>query len=173
LTETDSKPGLLARFERVGQLIENTTLAVILSGMILLAAGQIVLRNFVGSGLPWADEALRLMVLWVAMLGAVAASREDRHISIDVLSRLLPERFRGWVAALVHATTAAVSMTLAWFSWVFVSESRDYQETLLGDMPAWVFQVILPVAFFLIGYRYFIWFLRDLRPGTKMPAEES
>ena len=30
-------------------------------------------------------------------------------------------------------------------------------------MPAWWFQAILPVGFFLIGYRYVIWCLRAVR----------
>jgi TRAP-type C4-dicarboxylate transport system permease small subunit len=166
VTEAGSGKDFLARAARAGELIENTALAVILSGMILLASGQILLRNFLGGGFPWADEALRLMVLWVAMLGAVAASREDRHISIDILSRFLSERFQIWASALVHAATCGVALVLAWYSWVFVAESFEYKEHLLGDLPAWVFQTILPVAFFLIAYRYFVWLLRDLRGGV-------
>jgi hypothetical protein len=56
-----------------------------------------------------------------------------------------------------------VSFTLAWFSWEFVAESRIYGDQLLNDLPAWLFQSIMPVAFFLIGYRYSIWFLRRVR----------
>ncbi len=166
---TDTKPrasdeaGLLNTVERIGRLIENLALVVILSGMILLASGQILLRNVFSGGFAWADEALRLMVLWVAMLGAVVASREDRHISIDVLARVLPDVIKRWTIALVNAFTAAVSFTLAWFSWEFVAESRLYEDQLLNDLPAWLFQSILPVAFFLIGYRYSIWFLRRAR----------
>jgi len=166
---TDTKPrasdeaGLLNTVERIGRLIENLALVVILSGMILLASGQILLRNVFSGGFAWADEALRLMVLWVAMLGAVVASREDRHISIDVLARVLPDVVKRWTIALVSAFTAAVSFTLAWFSWEFVAESRMYEDQLLNDLPAWLFQSILPVAFFLIGYRYSIWFLRRAR----------
>ena len=166
---TDTKPrasdeaSLLNTVERIGRLIENLALVVILSGMILLASGQILLRNVFSGGFAWADEALRLMVLWVAMLGAVVASREDRHISIDVLARVLPDVIKRWTIALVNAFTAAVSFTLAWFSWEFVAESRKYEDQLLNDLPAWLFQSILPVAFFLIGYRYSIWFLRRAR----------
>ncbi len=166
---TDTKPrasdeaGLLNTVERIGRLIENLALVVILSGMILLASGQILLRNVFSGGFAWADEALRLMVLWVAMLGAVVASREDRHISIDVLARVLPDVIKCWTIALVNAFTAAVSFTLAWFSWEFVADSRMYEDHLLNDLPAWPFQSILPVAFFLIGYRYSIWFLRRAR----------
>ena len=166
---TDAKPavdvgaGFLNAVERAGRLIENSALVVILSGMILLAGVQILLRNVFGGGFAWADEALRLMVLWVAMLGAVVASREDRHISIDVLARILPDVIKRWAEALVNAFTAAVSFTLAWFSWEFVAESRIYGDQLLNDLPAWLFQSIMPVAFFLIGYRYSIWFLRRVR----------
>ncbi len=166
---TDTKPrasdeaGLLNTVERIGRLIENLALVVILSGMILLASGQILLRNVFSGGFAWADEALRLMVLWVAMLGAVVASREDRHISIDVLARVLPDVIKRWTIALVNVFTAAVSFTLAWFSWEFVAESRLYEDQLLNDLPAWLFQSILPAAFFLIGYRYSIWFLRRAR----------
>ena len=163
MTDVKPKAGLLASAENAGRQIENAALAIILSGMILLAGAQILLRNFIGTGFPWADEALRLMVLWVAMLGAVVASREDRHISIDVLSRVLPEGFRRWSTALVHAFTAIVSLTLAWYSWVFVEGSWNYQERLLHNLPAWLFQSILPIAFLLIGYRYSIWFLRTMR----------
>jgi TRAP-type C4-dicarboxylate transport system permease small subunit len=91
------------------------------------------------------------------------ASREDRHISIDVLSRVLPERARNWVAALINAFTSIVSLILAWYAAVFVTESIEYQEILLNKLPAWLFQSILPVAFLLIGYRYGIWCLRRLR----------
>lgn len=167
MTDTKSRAsdeaGLLNTVERIGRLIENLALVVILSGMILLASGQILLRNVFSGGFAWADEALRLMVLWVAMLGAVVASREDRHISIDVLARVLPDVIKRWTIALVNAFTAAVSFTLAWFSWEFVAESRKYEDQLLNDLPAWLFQSILPVAFFLIGYRYSIWFLRRAR----------
>ncbi len=163
MADAGSKAGFLAKAAQAGRLIENTALAAILSGMILLAGTQIFLRIFIGGGIPWANEGLQLMVLWVAMLGAVVASREDRHISIDVLSRVLPDRLKAWAAALVHAFTAAVALTLAWYSWEFVAGSREYQDTLLNGLPAWWFQAVLPVAFLLIGYRYSIWFLRRLR----------
>lgn len=163
MVDATSRTGLLAKAEQAGQLIENTALAAILTGMILLAGAQIFLRIGNYSGIPWANEALQLLVLWVAMLGAVVASREDRHISIDVLSRVLPDRFQAWAAAVVNAFTATVALTLAWHSLVFVAMSREFQDTLVGGLPAWWFQSILPAAFSLIGYRYSIWFLRRLR----------
>lgn len=80
----------LDRAAHLGRLVETAVLTVLVVAMIGLAATQILMRNLLGSGFSWADEALRIMVLWVTMAGAVAASGERRHVSIDVLSRYLP-----------------------------------------------------------------------------------
>ncbi len=162
MTDERLQTGFLARAERVGQFLESAALVSVLAAMVLLATTQIVLRNFMDSGFAWGDEALRLMVLWVAMLGAVAASRENRHIAIDALSRILPQTPKAWAAVVVHAFTSAIAFTLAWYAWEFVAESREYEDLLLGDLPAWWFQSIIPVGFLLIGYRYAIWFAREL-----------
>ena len=53
---------------------------LLLTGMILLATTQILMRNLWDTGLAWADPSLRIAVLWVALLGALAATRDDNHI---------------------------------------------------------------------------------------------
>lgn len=171
MSDARRQPGLLARADRAGRFVENLALVVVLTAMILLAAAQIVLRNFLDSGFAWADEALRLMVLWVAMLGAVAASRQNRHVSIDALARVLPPTPRAWAAVVVRAFTSAVALVIAWYSLEFVLESREFEDQLLGGLPAWWFQSILPVSFLLIGYRYAIWFLRALRNVLRNAGE--
>jgi TRAP-type C4-dicarboxylate transport system permease small subunit len=155
--------GLLARADNLGRIAENAALVLTLSAMILLGTTQIILRNFFASGFGWADEALRLMVLWVAMFGAVVASREHRHITIDVLSRILPDNAKAWVAIIVDALTAAITLILAWYSWVFVADSYEYQDRVLNDLPAWLFQSVLPIAFLLMAYHYVIACLRQVR----------
>lgn len=164
---------LLARAERAGWWLETAILAGLLIAMVLLAAGQILLRNAYGTGLPWADEALRLLVLWTAMFGAVAASREDRHIRIDVLSRFMPARLRAGVACLLDLFTSAVSAILAWYSLDFVLDSHRFADTVLGGLPAWTFQAVLPLCFALIAWRYLVWALRrlvQLRAGGEVRA---
>ncbi len=131
--------------------------------MIVLGAAQILLRNLLGAGFPWADETLRLLVLWVAMLGAVAASRENRHIRIDVITRFLPGRAQLAIGLCLDVLTAAVSAVIAWYSWLFVREAYEFGDEVLNGLPAWPFEAILPVAFVLIAYRYFVWSLRRLQ----------
>ncbi len=80
---------VLGALEKAGMAAEDAVLVLILTGMIVLAAGQIVLRNAFNIGFIWTDELLRLLVLWLAVAGSVAASRMDKHISIAVLDRFL------------------------------------------------------------------------------------
>lgn len=155
MTAQEPRPAPPGRSGRAVQRVETALLALTLGGMIILAAGQIVLRNFWGGGLAWADEALRIMVLWVTMLGAIAASREQRHVSIDALARYLPTGFRHATAVFVNVLAALVCVVLAWYSGLFVADSWSAGDRILGgELPAWAAQVILPVAFAAIAYRY-------------------
>lgn len=162
------------RAERLGRWLENVLLGLVLFAMIGLAAAQVLLRTTFGSSLAWADEALRLLVLWSAMLGAVAASRDNVHLRIDLLSRFLPVVWRRATAVLVDVFAASVSALLAWYSWRFVAESREFGDQVLGNWPAWPFQAVLPAAFALIAYRYLLGLPRHFRRwGTGVPPESS
>jgi len=153
--------------ERAGRWLETVLLTIVLGAMILLAASQVVLRGGFGMGLVWADEALRLLVLWAAMLGAVAASRDNSHLRIDLVSRFLPPFWRRASAILADLFAAALSAVLAFYSFRFVAESREFGDVVLGNLPAWALQTVMPVAFSLIAYRYVLRFIAHVRglPG--------
>ena len=157
---------------RFGRLLEDSALVALLSAMIGLAVLQILTRNsdavrgflleYLGTNLVWADELLRIMVLWVALVGAIAASREDRHISIDLLSRFLPGRWRLAGQVVVDLFTAVVCAVIAWHAAIFVDQTHAFGDTVLGGQPAWVAQLIIPLAFAIISYRYGLFFLKKL-----------
>jgi TRAP-type C4-dicarboxylate transport system permease small subunit len=154
---------LLAKASAFGRFVENTLLSLLLAGMIGLAALQIVLRWSDLGSLVWGDEAIRLMVLWIAMVAGIAAAREDRHIAIDVLSRFLGARSKAFTAVIADLFTAGVCLALAWYGWGMLRFAIEDGDVFFGNLPAWFFQSIIPVAFALMAYRYFLWFLRGLR----------
>lgn len=136
---------------------------VLLGGMILLAVAQIVMRNFFDLGFQWTDELLRMLVLWVAVAGAVAASRQDRHINIMLLDRFLSARVLRGVKLLTDLFTAAVCALVAWHSLQFVQLSREFGDLLMGEaVPAWWLQAVLPVGFALIAWRYLLFTIRNI-----------
>jgi TRAP-type C4-dicarboxylate transport system permease small subunit len=140
--------------ERWGRAAENALLVLLLAVMMVLATAQIVLRIFFDTGIIWADELLKILVLWVALVGSVAASRSRRHIRIDVLSHFVPARYARIPALIVDAFAAFVCGLIAWHSWRYIQLTVESGDTLLVDIPAWAVQGILPAAFALMCYRY-------------------
>lgn len=146
----------VARLDRWAHALENFSIVLLLSVLIALSSSQIVLRNVFSTSLAWGDELVRLLVLWLALCGAIAASRDGRQIRIDALSRLLPPRWARLPDAVSAAFTAAVCGLLSWHSARFVLDSRAYGDLLLGNQPAWIPELILPVGFAAMACRYSI-----------------
>jgi TRAP-type C4-dicarboxylate transport system permease small subunit len=144
--------------------IEDTLLVVLLSGMILLASAQILLRNLWDSGLIWADPLLRVLVLWLTMLGAMAATRERHHIQIDLLSRFLSPRNRRVVRGLTDLFAAVVCALLAWHSGRFVWLEFQDGGILFAMLPAWVCEAVMPLGFGVMSLRFL------LQVGKDQPA---
>ncbi len=166
-------PPLAARLVKYITWTENALLVAMLAAMVLLAASQILLRNFMGMSLGWTDQALRLLVLWVAFLGAVAASREGKHIHIDAVARWLPGRARAWTGALTDLFTLAVCLALAWESLRYLLKSWDTRELAFGVLPVWLASSILPLAFALIALRYGLRLLHHVRQGLGLEEPEA
>lgn len=154
---------LLSRLDRIGRYSENVILCLLLGLMVFLGAMQIVQRNFLSTSFAWTDELLRLLVLWLGLFGAVAASRDDRHISIDILSRFLTENRIDQVRLVVDLFTATICAILAWHSGRFVLLEKQFGATVMTGQPAWIFEAVIPVVFALVSYRYAIFFLQRLR----------
>jgi TRAP-type C4-dicarboxylate transport system permease small subunit len=146
----------LARAARIGLALENAVLVALLGFLIVFSFVQIVLRNVFSIGVTWGDGLTRMVVLWLALLGALAASRDGRHIRMNALAQWLPPRLQVAVGVGSDSFAAVVSGALAYFAFEFMNESRSYGDLLLGSFPAWWFESIMPVAFALIAYRFVI-----------------
>lgn len=164
--------GFLKKLDRFGRWCEDALLVGLLTFMIGLATLQIVQRNLFASGWVWSDELLRILVLWLGLFGAVAASRDDRHINIDILSHFLPTGLQRYLRLAIDLFTSLICGLLAWYGSSFVLLEREFGSVLLGNLPAWIFESVIPLAFGLIAYRYLVYFfsrLRELLRGGEKP----
>jgi len=152
----------LERLERFGRAAEDGALVVLLGSMVIIAVLQIVLRQFFDSGIGWADELIKIIVLWLAMVGSIAAARDNRHIRIDVLSHILPDKLVALARVLVDLFAAVVCATIAWQAWRYLQLEIEWQETVLFNTPAWSVHLIVPLAFLLICYRFVVSCARTL-----------
>jgi len=134
--------------------IEDTLLVLMLSAMIILAGLQIIMRNVFQSGFTETDSLLRILVLWVGMIGAIVASRERRHISIDILTRYLSVNARRYVDVIINMFVVIVCGLLATHSLRMLLVDYAGATIAFSRVPTWLLESILPVAFCIITLRY-------------------
>lgn len=159
--------------EKAGTYAEDALLAIILISMILLAGTQIFLRNIFDYSLFWGDEMLRLLVLWLTIAGGLAASRMDKHISIEVLDRFLPAKVQLLVKIIIDLFTAGICGLFAFHSARFVMGSYEYGDMLMKNTPAWMLQIILPIGFALMTYRHLLLAIKRPFKPIDDPAPDS
>lgn len=136
--------------------IEDGILVLLLMTMIGVAASQVVLRNFFDAGLYWGDSLVRVTVLWVALVGAMVASRDDSHIRIDLLSRLIKPENQTWLVRSTRLFSCVVLGLFTWGSGQFVYYEYVDNAIAFGDVPAWMCEIIMPLGGGVMTLRYLL-----------------
>lgn len=142
--------------------LEDAFLLLLITAAVTLATTQIVLRNSGADALVWADSALNILVLWIAMAGAMVASRDKDHIAIDILNRYLRGISQRLVQSLSYAATALCCGIAAWYGVRFVQEERQYADIAFLNIPIWLCEAIIPIALGLIAVRYCLYTLQTI-----------
>jgi TRAP-type C4-dicarboxylate transport system permease small subunit len=164
---------IFERFEKAGTALETIMLVSMLTTMMLVAVSQILLREVFGTGMGWADELVRLIVLWLALVGSIAACRDNRHIRIDALSHVLPEVAVSVIRVLVDIFAAVVCGIIAVQAWRYLQIEIEYEDTVLVNTPAWIAHSVMPAAFALISYQFLVSALSQASKFLFAPRVES
>ncbi len=136
----------LKRFDDGVARGEAALATLFLISMILAASLQAVFRNIAGFDVAWANEVLESLTwidpflqkgtLWLAFLGASLATKENRHIGVDLLPRLVPRKGKLLMRGVTGIGSAIVSFFLARAFWSAVlvnAEERPATMEVYGD----------------------------------------
>jgi len=147
----------LSQLKRLGHWIhkaEDAVLILLLLAMIILAGVDIIARSVFGGGIVWIPPLLRVMVLWLGLLGALLATRTREHIAIDIINRMAGDGVKRVSAVITSAFAAVVCGLVAWHSIEFVKGSLEYNDIAFARVPAWPLQIIIPLSFGLMSLRF-------------------
>lgn len=138
------------------QHLEEALLVLAFVGLVGLAFLQVVLRNGFGTSLIWADVAVRILVLWVTMLGAMVATQRKKHIKIDLAGRYFTARQSRYVHGGGRLVAAGIMFVVAYYCYEMVLLEYEFGTMAFANIPTWVCQSILPLGFFSIGVQFFV-----------------
>ena len=131
--------------------IETGALCLIVGMLLGLAILKIVMRYVFSASLLWSDMMLQHLTLWLCFFGAAIATCERRHISIDVLSRILPGSITRWTNLVIDCVALVVVGILAYYGFLFIEDEKSSEAILIGSVPLWWAKTIIPYGFVLIG----------------------
>jgi TRAP-type C4-dicarboxylate transport system permease small subunit len=161
---------MLERLRRAVLLAEDAILVVVFVAMIGFAVAQIALRNLLGMGILWGDPLVRVLVLWSGLIGAMVAARLDQHIVVSALAQFLPPRWKAASRFLTDSATALVCVIVALVAVRFVYSDYQAGVTAFARVPAWVCELIIPFAFFVLGGRYLLFAIERAREFARPSA---
>ncbi len=134
--------------------LEKGLIVILLSVMVIMAFSQIILRNFFSTGLSWGEPLIRYLVLWVGFTGAALATREGKHITIELFSvwqsgkaHRLPAAISHFCSTVICSLLTVAAVKFLWF------ESQMGSKTFF-KIPVWVPELIIPITFGVMSIRY-------------------
>ncbi|MBN1851039.1 MAG: TRAP transporter small permease [Deltaproteobacteria bacterium] len=147
--------------------LERWLIITLLSAMVTLTFLHVSLRALYRyAHLQWANEFLgfidwteifvRLMVLWITFLGASLLTRDGKHIKIDLMSTLLPKKWQPFREAFLSIGCVLICIFLLKASVAFLMIERSFGGVLFLGLPSWFGQMIIPVGFSLILFRFIL-----------------
>lgn len=142
------------RLDKIIDRMEQRLLVTLLSLMILIAFSQIVLRNLFDTGLAWGDPLVRNLVLWVSFIGAALATKEGKHINIDVVSRWMPPRGKILVEAITGLFSSLICALMTFAALKFIKNEAQMGGNTFFGIPLWIPEIILPITFALMALRF-------------------
>lgn len=136
--------------------LEDLLLILLLTAMLGIATWQILLRNLFDGGLVHGEALLRVLVLWITVVGAMVAARRGRHIRIDILPRLLPPLWRAAAWRLVDLLAAVVCGAVVWYGARFVALDLESGIEVIPGLPAWWAELAIPFGFTVMTLRFLL-----------------
>ncbi len=138
---------------------------VLLLSVLVLSLAQIILRNIYDDGIVWMDALLRAHVLWLALIGAMMAVKENRHIAITFLNSYMNESVRSTVRIIKQSVSAIICFTVSYYSFSYMLLEYEYETIAFWKIPLWLTTSIIPITFLVMGLRY-ITHINDIEEGS-------
>jgi TRAP-type C4-dicarboxylate transport system permease small subunit len=145
----------LAAVDKVVFTLETFLVTICLGAMVVIVLAQIFMRNAMDSGFMVGDPLVKHLVLWITFIGACIASKQGVHITVDIASRLLPQKIKLPIEALVNFFSAGICAILTIGAYGFLMMEHQ-SHTMFGTtpIPVWILELIIPIGFAIITLRF-------------------
>lgn len=160
----------------LSRALEWITVAVF-SALVVNVLWGVATRYLLGNQARWSEELARLLMVWLAFLGAVLALARQEHLGVDLLLRKLhPDARRIAELSVLLIVTLFAGVVLGYGGLVLTWQRWQASQLLpaLGISKAW-FYVAVPVSGVLMVFASLDQMMRVIRgtPRSMSPTPED
>ena len=130
---------------------EENLAAVLLASLLAAMLLQGVTRDVLNDPTAWTEEACRYLYVYIVFLGASAAIADRSHVSVNVLTQMLPAPARLVLALAVDVLIVGFLAILAWYGAKATLRNVDIPLAVLQVPYAWVYVVVPLTAVTMMG----------------------
>ncbi len=134
----------------VGDRLLNVAAGTLVVALLLTVTAGIIFRA-VGHPLSWTDEAAGFLMVWLACLGWMIATRRNAHIRIRYFQDKLPTQPRRWTESLIQVGMGVLGAVIAWNSIHLIRTNSDIEAMAMPISVAWMYVPMLPAGLMTLG----------------------
>ena len=133
---------------------EEIFLVILMVLAVAIVAAQVVTRYVLKVALPWSEEIARYLFLWLTWVGASYATKERKHVSIDLVYEKMPQAGK---------RVCTIVSTVIWIIFLFImarlslkltrSVASGGQVAVGSGIPMWIPYASIPVGMTLMLIR--------------------
>ena len=111
--------------------------------MVILVFGNVVLRYVFNSGIVFSEEASRFLFIWMVFLGSVLMLRENGHLGVRLVVKLLPLAGKKVCKFLSDLTTLGCCILMTYGGWKIIGMNMVNYAPVSGIPVGIVYSVLL------------------------------
>jgi TRAP-type C4-dicarboxylate transport system permease small subunit len=158
---------LLNRLDGFLAAAEKYLLTVVAGIMTLILMAQVVLRYVFSHPLFWAEEVSVQLLVFMTLIGFSLLLRSRQHITIDIITVVLPEKFRSVLAIILDILGLALIVFFALVStqWILRPEVR-LELSPTTHLPVWYNYTMLPIALYAMAFHQLIGLIHLIKTSS-------
>lgn len=127
----------------------DSCLYVVAGALVTILLGAVtagVVFRAINQPLSWTDEICGFLMVWLACLGWMIATRHGSHIRIRLLLDKLPDAAWRGTEVLIQIVVGSLGVVVAWKSIHLIQVNTDIEAMSLPVSVAWMYAPLLPAG---------------------------
>ncbi|MCR4429630.1 MAG: TRAP transporter small permease [Tepidanaerobacteraceae bacterium] len=136
--------GILYRISEKSDKFFRFLVTVFFIAMFVLYFGQVVLRYFFHTGLPWAEELVRYLMIAMTYIGAAVLTKEGSQISMTLIEDIFPYT-KKWLHLIQYIFTIIFYVIITYLAILALNLAQTQKSPAMG-LPMSVIYAVIPLS---------------------------